>query len=126
LLAVWVISCFWRPLELPTKHLVTAAKSIEYALLAPRSCCSSGALSTSIVFLAVFVAWAVAAGLWGALMFFGIVDDPRAPRPGQREVSFLGTRISGGFTGAALALGFAAIVLGVHRTAYAIAAVIGG
>ena len=25
LLGLFVISCFWRPLELPTKHLVTAA-----------------------------------------------------------------------------------------------------
>ncbi len=125
LLAVFVISCFWRPLELPTKHLVTALKSIEYALLAPAIVLLFRRSVDVDRFLAVFVAWAVAAAAWGVLMFFAIVDDPEGPRPGQREVSFLGHQDLGAFTGAALALGYAAIVLGVHRK-LAIAAVAGG
>ena len=36
---------------------------------------------------------------WGVLMFFAIVDDPEGPRPGQREVSFLGHQDLGAFTG---------------------------
>src|SRR5258708_31955203 len=35
LLALFAVSCFWRPLEETTTHLVTAAKIGEYALLAP-------------------------------------------------------------------------------------------
>jgi O-antigen ligase len=58
-------------------------------------------------------------------MFFGVVDDPEGPRPGQREVSFLGHQDYGAFTGAALAIGLAAVALGVrHRLA--IAAIVGG
>jgi hypothetical protein len=125
LLAVFVISCFWRPLELPTKHLVTALKSIEYALLAPAVVLLFRRTVDVDRFLAVFVAWAVAAAGWGVLMFFAIVDDPEGPRPGQREVSFLGHQDLGAFTGAALALGYASIVLGVHRR-LAIAAIGGG
>jgi hypothetical protein len=125
LLGVLLISCFWRPLELQTKHLVTAAKTIEYALLAPAVVLLFRRIVDVDRFLAVFVAWAVAAAGWGVLMFFAIVDDPEGPRPGQREVSFLGHQDLGVFTGAALALGFVAIVLGVRRN-LAIAAVVGG
>jgi hypothetical protein len=125
LLGLFVISCFWRPLELPTKHLVTAAKSIEYALLAPAIVLLFRRRVDVDRFLAVFVAWAVAAAGWGVLMFFAIVDDPEGPRPGQREVSFLGHQDLGGFTGAALAIGFAAIALRT-RPRLAIVAVIAG
>ena len=125
LLAFFVISCFWRPLELPTKHLVTAAKTIEYALLAPAVVLLFRRRVDVDRFLAVFVAWAAAAAAWGVLMFFAIVDDPEGPRPGQREVSFLGHQDLGAFTGAALAIGFAAIVLAV-RPRLALVAVIAG
>ncbi len=77
-------------------------------------------------FLVVFVAWAIGGRRSGVLlMFFGIVDDPQGPRPGQREVSFLGHQDYGAFTGAALAVGLAAIALGARRR-LAVAAVIGG
>ena len=125
LLAVFVISSFWRPLELPTKHLVTAAKSIEYALLAPAIVLLFRRRVDVDRFLYVFVAWAVAAAGWGVLMFFAIVDDPEGPRPGQREVSFLGHQDLGGFTGAALALGFAAIALRTRHRLAAVAVVAG-
>jgi hypothetical protein len=125
LLGLFVISCFWRPLELPTKHLVTAAKSIEYALLAPAIVLLFRRRVDVDRFLAVFVAWAVAAAGWGVLMFFAIVDDPEGPRPGQREVSFLGHQDLGGFTGAALAIGFAAMALRT-RPRLAVVAVIAG
>ena len=35
LLALYAASCFWTPLDHTTKHLITAAKIGEYALLAP-------------------------------------------------------------------------------------------
>jgi O-antigen ligase len=118
LLALFVISVFWRPFELTTKHLVTALKVIEYALLAPAIVLLFRRAVDVNRFLVVFVAWAAAAALWGVLMFFTIVDDPDGPRPGQREVSFLGHQDLGSFTGAALGIGVAAIVLGVrHRLA---------
>jgi O-antigen ligase/polysaccharide polymerase Wzy-like membrane protein len=125
MLALFVISCFWRPTELPTKHLVTAAKTVEYALLAPAIVLLFRRTVDVNRFLLVFVAWAAAAAGWGVLMFFAIVDDPEGPRPGQREVSFMGHQDLGGFTGAALAIGFAAIVLGVRRR-LAIVAIVAG
>jgi hypothetical protein len=115
LLGLFVLSCFWRPLELPFKHLVTAAKAIEYALLAPALVLLLRRRVDVERFLAAFVVWACAAAGWGVLMFLGVVNDPDGPRPGQREVSFLGHQDLGAFTGAALAIGFASIMLGVHR-----------
>ncbi|HWE80166.1 MAG TPA: O-antigen ligase family protein [Gaiellaceae bacterium] len=125
LLLLFVIACLWRPLESPTKHLVTAAKMIEYALLAPAAVLLFRRRIDLDRFLAVFVAWALAAGVWGLLQFLGVVNEFEGRRTGQREVSFLGHQDLGGFTGAALAVGFAAIVLGERRRLAALA-VVGG
>jgi hypothetical protein len=129
LLALFVITCFWTPLEKPTKHLISAAKIIEYALLAPSIVLLFRRQVDVDRFLAVFVGWACAAAIFGTMMFLGWVDDPLAqppaPRPGQREVSFLGHQDLGSFTGAALAVGVTAIALGTRRW-LAVAAVAGG
>jgi MFS family permease len=119
-------SCFWRPLGDLTTHLTTVAKYAEYALLAPAVALLFRRPVDLDRFLWVFVVWAAAAGLWGGLMFLGVVDDPDGPRPGQREVSFLGHQLLGSFTGAAVAIGFAAIALGTHRRLAAVAVVGGG
>ena len=124
-LGLYVVACFWQPLEQPTKHLVTAAKTIEYALLAPAAVLLFRRAVDLNRFLAVFVAWAAAAGVWGLLQFLGVVNEFDGRRTGQREVSFLGHQDLGGFTGAALAVGFAAIVLG-ERKRLAWVAVVGG
>ena len=120
-----MLACFWQPLESPTKHLVTAAKVIEYALLAPAAVLLFRRAVDLDRFLAVFVAWAAAAGVWGLLQFLGVVNEFNGRRTGQREVSFMGHQDLGGFTGAALAIGFAAIVLG-ERKRLAWVAVVGG
>jgi O-antigen ligase/polysaccharide polymerase Wzy-like membrane protein len=124
-LALMFASCFWRPFGDLTTHLTTFSKYAEYALLAPAVVLLFRRQVDLDRFLWVFVSWAAAAGLWGALMFLGVVDDPDGPRPGQREVSFLGHQHLGSFTGAAVAIGFAAIALGQRRW-LAVAAVIGG
>ncbi len=125
-LALMFASCFWRPLGDLTTHLTTVAKFGEYALIAPAVVLLFRRQVDLDRFLWVFVCWAAAAGLWGALMFLGVVDDPDGPRPGQREVSFLGHQILGSFTGAAVAIGFAAIALGTRRWLAAIAVAGGG
>jgi hypothetical protein len=114
-LLLFVVSCFWRPLEHPLTHLVTALKAVEYALLAPAAVLLLRRQADLNRFLTVFVAWAAAAAGWGMLMFLGVVNDPDGPRPGQREVSFLGHQDLGVFTGAALAVGFASVALGARR-----------
>lgn len=123
--ALMFASCFWRPLGDLTTHLTTVAKFTEYALLAPAVVLLFRRQVDLDRFLWVFVVWASAAGLWGALMFLGIVDDPDGPRPGGREVSFLGHQDLGSFTGAAMAVGLAAIALGMRRR-LAVVAVVGG
>ena len=119
LLGLWVLACLWRPIEMPTKHLVSVSKIIEYALLAPSLVLLFRRQLDVDRFLAVFVTWALAAAGYGVLMFLGLVKDPLAQppgfRPGQREVSFIGHQDLGSFTGAALAVGMAAVALGVHR-----------
>ena len=129
LLALFVIACLWTPIERPTKHLVSAGKIIEYALLAP-----------SVVLL--FRRQRRRRPLPRRVRRVGVRrrrlrdDDvprvgrrpagaPPAPRPGQREVSFLGHQDLGSFTGAALAVGLTAIALGTRRW-LAVAAVVAG
>jgi O-Antigen ligase len=121
LFGLFVIACLWRPVELPTRHLTTAAKMIEYALLAPSVVLLLRRRVDVDRFLWVFVGWAFAAAFWGVLMFLAIVDDPEGPRPGQREVSFLGHQDYGTFTGAALAIGFSAFALKIRPWLAAVA-----
>ena len=124
-LGLLLLSCFWRPPELLGARVTTWFKLLEYALLAPAVALLLRRAVDFDRFIAVFVAWAFAAGVWGLLMFFAIVDDPQGPRPGQREVSFLGHQDYGAFTGSALAAGFAAVALGIRRR-LAVVAIVGG
>ncbi len=126
LLALFFVSCFWRPVERPTKHLVTLAKVAEYALLAPSVVLLFRRSVDLERFFRVYVAWSAAAAGWGLLQFFGLVDEYQGKRPGQREVSFIGHQDLGSFTGAALVLGFAAIALGERRRLTPVAIVAGG
>ena len=115
LLALLVVSCFWTPLAATTTHLVTAGKIVEYALLAPAIVLLLRTARQLELFLAVFVAWSAAATGWGVLQFLGAVSEFEGKRPGQREVSFLGIHDFGVVSGAALAIGFAGLVLAERR-----------
>src|SRR5690242_145024 len=115
LLLWFFITCFWRPLEQPTTHLVTLAKIVEYALLAPALVLLLRRPAQVDRFLVVFVAWSVAATGWGFLQFIGAVNEFEGKRPGQREVSFLGIHDFAAFSAATLALGLAAIALAERR-----------
>jgi O-antigen ligase/polysaccharide polymerase Wzy-like membrane protein len=125
LLLLFVVACFWRPLEQTTNHLVTAAKVWEYALLAPAVTLLVRRRVDVDRLLAVFVAWSVAASGWGVLQFLGLVNEFRGRRPGQLETSFLGNIDFAAFSGATLAIGFAGIALGTHRRLAVVALVSG-
>lgn len=117
-LVLLVASCLWRPLEAPKTHLISAAKIVEYALLAPASVLLFRRSVDLERFLAVFVAWGVAAAGWGLLQFLGLVNEFEGRRPGQRDPSFLGHQDLGAFTGSCLAIGLACIALAErHRLA---------
>lgn len=118
-------SCFWRPVEAPKTHLVTYAKIVEYALLAPALVLLLRRRVHVSRFLTVFVAWCVAASSWGLLQFLGVVKEFEGYRPGQREVSFLGIYDFAVFAGATLAIGIAAIVLGERRRLAPVAVIAG-
>jgi O-antigen ligase/polysaccharide polymerase Wzy-like membrane protein len=66
-------------------------------------------------FLWAVVVWSAAATGWGLLQFVGAVNEFEGKRPGQREVSFLGIHDFAVFSGAALAIGLAAVALGEER-----------
>ena len=125
-LLLLVASCFWRPLEAPKTHLVSAAKFVEYALLAPAAVLLFRRSVDLERFLRVFVGWGTLAAGWGLLQFFGIVKEFEGFRPGQREVSFLGHQDLGAFTGACLAVGFACIALGERQRLARVAVAAGG
>jgi hypothetical protein len=112
LLALFVASCFWRPFDHTTKHLVTAAKIAEYALLAPSVVLLWRRRTDVNRFLLVFVGWSIAASGWGVLQFLGLVNEFFGKRPAQREVSFLGIHDFAAFSGATLAIGLVGIALG--------------
>jgi O-Antigen ligase len=125
LLALFAISNFWQPLEDTTSHLVTAAKSAEYALLAPALVLLFRRSFQVERFLWVFVAWGTAASGWAVLQFLGVVNEFEGRRPGQLEPSFLGNIDYAATSGAVLAVGFAGLALGRRSRAYWVAIVAG-
>ena len=125
LLVLEAASCFWRPLDHATTHLITAAKLAEYALLAPAIVLLLRRRVDVDRFLLVFVGWSAVASAWGLLQFLGVANDFYGPRPGQREVSFLGIHDFAAFSAAALTVGLAGIVLGERRWMIAVAVAAG-
>jgi hypothetical protein len=119
LLALFAVSCFWRPLEQTTTHIVTAAKISEYALLAPAVVLLFRRKAQVDRFILAFVAWGAVASGWAVLQFLGIINEFEGRRPGQLEPSFLGNIDFAAFSGAVLAVGFAGIALRTNtRVAY--------
>jgi hypothetical protein len=93
------------------KHLVTAAKFCEYALLAPALVLLLRVRREALPLLWALAAWSAAATGWGLLQFAGLVNELEGRRPLQREPSFLGIHDFAGLSGAALALALAVLVL---------------
>jgi hypothetical protein len=109
-LALVVLSCFWRPFDHTKTHLISAAKLIEYALLAPALVLLFRRRVDVDRFLGVFILWSAAATGWGLLQFAGIVNEFAGRNPGQREPSFLGIEELAAVSAAVLAIAFAWIV----------------
>ena len=115
MLAIFAVSCFWRPLQLVSTHLITAAKFGEYVLLAPAAVLLFRRAVDLDRFMVAWIVWAGAASLWGFLQFCGLVNEFDGLRPVQREVSFIGHESLGSFTGSAMFLGFVGLALGERR-----------
>jgi len=125
LLALFVISCFWSPPDQTEKHLITAAKYIEYALLAPALVLLLRRRIDVERLLLVLVGWSAAATGWGALQFLGLVNEFEGKRPDQREVSFLGIEDFAALSGAALVIALVGIALGERRRIMVVGGVAG-
>jgi hypothetical protein len=125
LLALFVSSCFWSPPDQTQTHLITAAKEIEYALLAPALVLLLRRRIDVERLLLVLVGWSAAATGWGALQFLGLVNEFEGKRPDQREVSFLGIEDFAALSGAALVITLVCIALGERRRMAVVAGVAG-
>jgi O-antigen ligase len=108
-----------------TTHFLTAAKFVEYGLLALAAPLVFRAASELTPLLWTLTAWSVAATTGAALQFLGVLNEFEGRRPGQREPSFLGIHDLAALSGATLAVGLLALALGERRRLSAIAGVAG-
>ena len=102
----------WQDEYRTAKHLVSALKLAEYALLAAAIPLAVRRRRDAHLLFASLAVWSVAATAGGVLQFLGLVNELEGRRPGQREPSFLGIHDFAALSGAALALGVAAVALG--------------
>ena len=96
-------------------HTVSALKFAWYALLLPAAVVLVRRLAEARPLFAGVVGWSIAATTVGSLQFLGLVSEFEGKRPGQREPSFIGIHDFAALSGAALALGLVALVLGPAR-----------
>jgi O-antigen ligase len=92
------------------KHTVTAAKFLEYALLAPALVLILRARNELRLVFAVVAAWSALASLVGVAQFFG-ANIFVSGATGGRQLSFLGFHDFASLSAAALVLGAATIAL---------------
>jgi hypothetical protein len=91
-------------------HLVTAAKWIEYMLLAPAVVAVARRPCDLIPAAVTLIAWDAVAGVVGLLQFFGAMSDLDGTPAGRRKPSFVGYHDYASLSGAALVI--ALLVLG--------------
>ena len=91
-------------------HAVTAAKYLEYALLAPALALLLRSRRDVIVFLWAIAAWSAIASVVGVAQFFG-ASIFSAANPGSRQGSLLGTSDFAALSAATLLIALAGIAL---------------
>jgi hypothetical protein len=96
-------------------HLVSALKFVEYAFLAAAAPLALRREEDRRAFAWAILGWSAFLTLIGVLQFLGVVDEFKGRRPEQREPSYIGVHDLGAFSGAALSIGFASILLGRRR-----------
>jgi hypothetical protein len=130
LLCAWIVAAtFYGGAVLDgyptTENLVTAAKFIEYALLAPAVAVLVRRADDLRLPLTVLVLWAAAAAVVGLAQFLG-ADVLDAWTPGHRQPSFLGHHDFAALAGAVFLLGLMWLVLGCEQPRLRAAAIAAG
>jgi hypothetical protein len=95
-------------------HLTTAAKWIEYMLLAPAVAAIVRRSRDLIPAAVVLVAWDAIAGVVGLLQFFGALGDLDGTPAGRRKPSFIGYHDYAAFSGASLVLALVVLARGAR------------
>ena len=96
-------------------HFISASKFVEYAFLAAAAPLALRREADRRAFLLVLLAWSAFLSVIAVLQFLGLVHEFKGRRPEQREPSYIGVHDLGAFSGAALSVGFAALLLGLRR-----------
>jgi hypothetical protein len=107
-------------------HLVSASKFAEYTVLAPAAVLALRREVDRRLLLWAVVGWSCFLTLIAVLQFVGVVDEFKGRRPEQREPSYIGVHDLGAFSGAALSIAFATLVLRVRERGAAIAGGVAG
>jgi O-Antigen ligase len=95
-------------------HVVTAAKWIEYMLLAPAVAVIGRRRGALVPAACSLVAWSIVATLVGALQFVGALGDLDGTPAGRRKPSLLGYHDFSGLSAAAVALAFVILARGAR------------
>jgi hypothetical protein len=98
-----------------TEHLVSALKFVEYVFLAAAVPLALRRDVDRRVFFWAVVLWSAFLTLIALLQFFGVVNEFKGRRPQQREPSYIGVHDLGAFSGAALSIGFASILVSMRK-----------
>jgi hypothetical protein len=95
-------------------HLTTAAKFVEYMLIAPALVLIVRTARDLTPILGAFALWSALASLVGVVQFTGVGIFGGWPA-GWRQPSFVGVHDFGALSGAALAIGMTSLVLGARH-----------
>jgi hypothetical protein len=107
-------------------HLTTAAKWIEYMLLAPAVAAIAKRERDLVPAALVLVAWDVIAGVVAVLQFLGLVGDLDHTPAGRRKPSFVGVHDYAALSGAALVIALVVLIRGPRSERERCVAVAGG
>ncbi|HST14227.1 MAG TPA: hypothetical protein VLJ44_05180, partial [Gaiellaceae bacterium] len=92
-------------------RVISAFKYVEFAMLAPAAALVLRKAADRNALLLAIAAWSAFLTVVAALQFLGIVDEFDGRRPLQREPSYIGIHELGVFSGAALMIAYASIVV---------------
>ncbi len=98
-------------------HLVSALKFVEYIFLAAATPLALRRDVDRRAFFWAVVLWSAFLTLIALLQFLGLVSEFKGRRPQQREPSYIGVHDLGAFSGAALSIAFASILLAMRKRA---------